>query len=82
MARDIVRLVQELRKNSGLEMEDRIALYLAADSENLKRAIDVHREYIAAETLTKRWVSAPFNSDSTDAKIDGQALTISLKKDA
>ncbi len=80
MARDIVRLVQEQRKNSGLEMEDRITLYLATDSENLKRAIDVHRDYIAAETLTKEWANAPLVPDCTDAKIDGQVLTISLKK--
>jgi isoleucyl-tRNA synthetase len=80
MARDIVRLVQDLRKNSGLEMEDRIILYLGADDENLKQAIVDHRTYIAAETLTKQWADAPFDLHSTSTKIDGQSLTIALKR--
>ena len=57
MARDVIRQVQELRKNANLQMEDRIALYLGTESETLKEAIDAHRAYIAAETLTKEWTS-------------------------
>jgi isoleucyl-tRNA synthetase len=80
MARDIVRLVQDLRKNSGLEMEDRIALYLGTDDENLKQAIVDHRAYIGAETLTMWWADAPFDPHSTDLRIEGCALKIALRK--
>ena len=80
MARDVIRQVQDLRKNAGLEMEDRIALCLATESTELQKAIDAHRDYIAAETLTKEWVAAPFDPHSAKVKIDGQALTISLRK--
>src|SRR5207245_2038925 len=57
MAREVVRHVQEARKEAGLEIEDRIALYLATDSPNLREAIENHRDYIAGETLTLRWGS-------------------------
>ena len=47
MARDVVRHVQELRKEADLEMEDRIVLYLGTESEKLRaghrRAPRLHR---------------------------------------
>jgi isoleucyl-tRNA synthetase len=51
LARDIVRHVQELRKASGLEISDRIELYISGDSEMLKLTLDEHRDTIVAETL-------------------------------
>ena len=39
-ARDIIRHVQDHRKNSGLNMEDRIVLYLDTESEKLQAAIE------------------------------------------
>jgi len=82
MARDVIRLVQDLRKNAGLEMEDRIVLYLGTESEKLKQAIEVHRDYIASETLTAKWLAAPLDGEGQTAnvKIDGQALVIGVRK--
>jgi len=82
MAREVIRHVQQLRKDANLEMEDRIALYLATDSARLRQAIETHRDYIAAETLTVRWASSPLGAGSHQAsvKVDGQPLTIELSK--
>jgi isoleucyl-tRNA synthetase len=82
MARDVVRQVQDLRRRAGLEMEDRIILYLGTDSPSLQQAIDAHRKYIADETLTVQWSSEPLGNGAATAtaKIDGQALTIQLRK--
>ena len=82
MARDIIRQVQDLRKNADLQMEDRIALYLGTEADSLKQAIEAHRSTIAAETLTQEWAAAPLAgiAHTATAKIDGQALTITLKK--
>jgi isoleucyl-tRNA synthetase len=82
MSRDVVRLLQDLRKQAGLAVEDRIVLYLGTESATLRQAIDAHRDYIAAETLTARWSDEPLGEGGHEAKVkvDGQALTIQLRK--
>ena len=82
LSRDIVRQVQDLRKKSGLEMEDRIVLYLGTPSEVLHKAIAAYRDFIAEETLTVQWSFEPLGTDAFEArvKVDGQPLTIQLRK--
>jgi isoleucyl-tRNA synthetase len=82
MARDVVRQVQELRKQSGLEMEDRIVLYLHTDSAPLQAAIEAHRAYIMAETLATLWATQPLDGEAhrIEVEVDGQPLTIDLRK--
>jgi isoleucyl-tRNA synthetase len=81
MARDVVRQVQELRKTAGLQMEDRIVLYLGTDDGELRKAIDEQRETIAAETLTVQWVeTAPAAAHRATVKVEGRALEIALAK--
>jgi isoleucyl-tRNA synthetase len=82
MARDIVRQVQDLRKKAGLEMEDRIILSLQTQSPELARAIEEHREYICRETLATQFTTQPLGEGAhrTSVKVDGQPLTIELRK--
>jgi isoleucyl-tRNA synthetase len=85
MARDVVRHIQDQRKEAGLEMEDRIALYLGMDSDKLRAALAAHRDYIAAETLTVDWSAQPLTGAGVHratVKVDGQPLVIELKKAA
>lgn len=82
LAREIVRFVQDLRKTAGLQMEDRIALAHLTESATLRQAIDAHRNYIAAETLATSVSAAPLdgNAARNDVKIDGEPLTVMLRK--
>src|SRR5262249_7261563 len=83
MARAVVRHVQNSRKDAGLEMEDRIALYLATESMPLRQAIETHRSYISNETLTAQWSTQPLTGEGdyrASGKVDGQALSIELRK--
>jgi isoleucyl-tRNA synthetase len=81
MARDVVRQVQQLRKDAGLEMEDRIALVLKSNSAALLQAIATHKGYIAGETLTVDWpTSLDGEAATANVKIDGQPLTVFLQK--
>ncbi len=48
--RDLVRGVQNLRKESGLEVTDRIRLRVGGD-ESLKRALDNFTDFVRSETL-------------------------------
>ncbi len=61
-AREIVRSVQDARKQAGLEVSDRIALGVSG-SAGVEKALAAHRDYIMNETLATRW-----QVDQTDAK--------------
>ena len=51
LARDIVRQVQQLRKDLDLNMEDRIELAVVPDNDELRNALVRWKDYICAETL-------------------------------
>jgi isoleucyl-tRNA synthetase len=82
LAREVVRYVQNLRKDAGLEMEDRIALHHKTDSPQLQQAIQKHKDYIMAETLTVKWSNEPLGDGAAkvEAKIEGQLLQVELRK--
>ncbi len=83
MAREVIRHVQNARKDAGLEMEDRIQLYLQADRDALQRAIELHKTYISNETLAVELTCNPLPGDgifTSNVKIDGQPLLIQLRK--
>lgn len=81
MAREFVRRVQEFRKESGLDVADRIILYVSA-SEELRRAIQRHSETISTETLARELLfsAAPSGAASVEDSFDGETVTISLVK--
>ena len=49
-AREFVNRVQNMRKEAGLEVADRIRIGVRG-GDDLEQAVRQHREYIAAETL-------------------------------
>ena len=51
LARDAVRLIQEARKNSGLDVSDRISLAWHTEAEETREALTAHQEAIAEEVL-------------------------------
>jgi isoleucyl-tRNA synthetase len=51
IAREVVRGVQDLRKSSGLAVENRIELRLSSDDATIASALEKHRDYIATEVL-------------------------------
>ncbi len=50
LARDIVNRVQNLRKEKGLEVQDKIALTYVSNDGIVKAAVEAHKEYIQKET--------------------------------
>ena len=60
MARDIVRLVQDRRKELDLQFTDRIDLGLVTDSTELQAAILENEEYITGETLALSLSAQPW----------------------
>jgi isoleucyl-tRNA synthetase len=51
LARDVIRLIQEARKNSGLDVTDRIAVRWEATGAELAEAVAEHTALIADEVL-------------------------------
>ncbi|GAA4598881.1 isoleucyl-tRNA synthetase [Actinoplanes octamycinicus] len=50
LARDVIRVVQQARRDAGLDVSDRIALAVSA-SPAVREAVEAHREFVAGETL-------------------------------
>ena len=50
LARDVIRAIQQARKEAGLEVSDRIAVQLAGDAD-LVAAVETHHDLITGETL-------------------------------
>ena len=66
LAREVVRAVQEARKQAGLEVSDRISLELGGDDELLDAARE-HESYIAGETLA---TSVGYDADGAGETAD------------
>jgi isoleucyl-tRNA synthetase len=77
LARDAVRMVQELRKRSGLDIEDRIRLYHDGGTDRA-RAFERFGSYIAAETLAVEVRAG--RVDDLDGQAEGGGLWIGLKR--
>ena len=78
LARDIVRAIQNARKEAGLNVEDRIALDLGGDDE-LIAAARAHQDYIATEVLATS-VSYDGASSGQVAEIKGRQLRIAVQR--
>jgi isoleucyl-tRNA synthetase len=81
LAREFVRRVQDLRKSADLDVADRIDLFVEA-SAGLRSAIEAHREYITAETLTSNLVfgSPPQEASVVDDAFEGETVKAGVVK--
>ena len=81
LARELIHTVQNLRKNSGLEVSDRIKLYINLQDNNLKAILESQSEYIKAEVLAQDLLFADNLPENKKAlKLNGQSLEIGLEK--
>ncbi len=84
IARELVNRIQNMRKDKGLEVTDRISLKIKVNAAVLNDAIKNNLTYICAETLTADTQnvivqSAPANAESVDLDEDINAL-IAIEK--
>ena len=76
--REVISKVQNLRKDSGLEVEDKITLFVK-DNDMLLNVISRNEEQIAKIVLA---VEVKYNeeADYQEFSINGEKLLVSLKK--
>jgi len=79
LARDIVRRIQNQRKEAGFEIADEIETYYEAGP-RLTQVFNVHRDYIGSETLSIsiRKAKPPKWAHVANYKIEGESLRIGL----
>jgi isoleucyl-tRNA synthetase len=74
LARELVRAVQDARKQAGLEVADRIILSIEGDAA-VMAALAEHREYLMNETLASEW-RRPGAGEFVAAQEQGEAQWI------
>lgn len=79
IARELVNRIQNLRKDSGFEVTDRVDLTLQ-EEEVLKTAIEQNIEYIKQETLTEVLEFQQAVGDGTEIAFDGIETRLRIKK--
>jgi isoleucyl-tRNA synthetase len=78
LARELIRHIQNARKNAGLNVDDRISLRVEADGETAE-AFNQFKDEIYRETLaTAELDGEPQHNE--EVKLDGQGAKISLSK--
>ena len=81
LSREVIRFVQNARKQAELNVDDRIILELETNNAELKKAIDEWSEMIATETLAVDMFDIrDKNSFVTTVKIENSELKIALIK--
>lgn len=84
LMREVVRQVQNARKQAGLSVDDRITLSLRTEDAGLRQAIDEHIATIASETLATEITQEPLEGREgvygTEQGIEGTQLRLSLVK--
>jgi isoleucyl-tRNA synthetase len=80
VARELIRTVQESRKQAGLEVSDRIVLGVSGTA-GVEAALDEHRDYLMSETLATEWQVGQNDPLFLEKRtLDDEEWTIEIKK--
>ena len=79
VARELVNRIQNARKDTGLEVTDRIKLTVL-NFENLQKSITDNKEYIMSETLTEALVFVDELKNGTEIEFDTIKSKILIEK--
>ena len=79
VARELVNRIQNLRKDSGLEVTDKIKLTIL-NFENLQSSVEENKAYIMSETLTSEMVFVDSLTDGVEVEFDNIKSKILIHK--
>jgi isoleucyl-tRNA synthetase len=80
LMREVVRHIQNARKNAGLNIDDHIELQLTTTDSQLNQAIKEYSSIITAETLAEGIADTVSDGYEVTVKIDAAELRVALKK--
>jgi isoleucyl-tRNA synthetase len=78
-ARELVNRIQNLRKDNGFDLTDRIRVSLTGP-ENIRSSFDVFKHYICAEILADSLDWAPGLLDGTEIEVNETKLKVLINK--
>jgi isoleucyl-tRNA synthetase len=80
LARDVIRVVQQARREAGLDVADRITLVVEAP-ESVADAVAAHEEFVRAETLATSVSFGPAGSDAFEGEAgDGETVRVAVTR--
>jgi isoleucyl-tRNA synthetase len=81
LAREIVHRIQNLRRDAGFDISDRITTYWQGDGD-LRRVLAAHAAYIRGETLSLSLVEGepPPDAHRSEQNVDGHQLVLGVRK--
>jgi isoleucyl-tRNA synthetase len=79
VARDFNRLVQDLRKTTGLQISDRILLKYAAP-DRIAEAVEAHAPYLRNELLAEKIERRKTLEDGTKLSLAGEEIAVSIAR--
>ena len=81
VARELVRSVQDARKQAGLEVSDRIVLGISGTT-GVEKALAQHRDYVMAETLATDWETGQSEAIFTiERDLGDEKWTVEFRKE-
>ncbi|MFH8410618.1 isoleucine--tRNA ligase [Streptomyces sp. NPDC018019] len=78
LARDAIRLIQEARKNSGLDVADRIALRWRTTDEEVRTALTDHQSLISEEVLATDFAQGEAD-DTYGPAFEDESLSLTFR---
>jgi len=79
-ARDLVRMIQERRKQLDCKYSDRIQVGVVAESDEIQLAVEENADYIRGETLADSLVLSALNGgDSVEIQVGGEVVSLFVK---
>jgi isoleucyl-tRNA synthetase len=82
IAREMVHRVQNMRREAGLEINDRIMTHVMGADDRLRRALERHGDYFQQETLSRELVlnTPAVDAYSVEQVVEGVTITLSIKR--
>jgi isoleucyl-tRNA synthetase len=83
LARELVRRIQDMRREAGFELSDRITTFVQGDAE-VARVLASHGDYIRGETLSTELVEGPAAAGvhTVEQDLEGTRVALGVRKNA
>jgi isoleucyl-tRNA synthetase len=79
-ARELVNRIQNMRKDAGFEITDRIAIVYQAGAALADR-LTTQQRYIVTETLAEGWTAgSPAGDHSETLELNGEPITVAITR--